>query len=279
MQFALMLEPQEGTPYRELRELAVRAEAAGFDALFRSDHWLSLEGSPSRPASDAWTTIAGLARETRTIRLGTLVSPITFRLPVGLAKIVATVDEMSEGRVEVGIGAGWHRPEHESFGIPFPPMGERFDRLDEYIQVVKALWTEPRATFDGRFYALRDAICQPKPVQRPHPTLIVGGLGRRRTVDLAARHADELNLDMLEPAACIEAYARLDAACAAAGRDPGTVRRSVMIPWPAGPAEDQRAAIASYERAGAQRLYLNVGAGPSDPETVSRFGREVIGAR
>ena len=279
MQFALMLEPQEGSTYRGLRDLAQRAEAAGFDAFFRSDHWLSLEGQFGRPATDAWTTLAGLARETHTIRLGTLVSPMTFRLPVALAKIAATADEMSDGRVEVGMGAGWYGAEHERLGIPFPPIDERFDRLEEALQVVRGLWTEAAFTFSGRFYQLRDAICEPKPVQRPCPPVIVGGLGRRRTVELAARYADELNLDTLGPDASRAAFDRLDTMCASIGREPSTMRRSVMVPWPAGTVEEQVRLIAAYEAAGAQRLYLNVGRGPEDPESLARFGRDVIAAR
>ncbi len=279
MRYALMLEPQEGTTYRALRAHAVLAESAGFEAFFRSDHWLSLEGAPERPATDAWTTLAGLARETHTIRLGTLVSPVTFRLPVALAKIVASVDEMSDGRVELGMGAGWSIPEHERFGIPFPALGERLDRLEEAIQVVSGLWTETPLTFHGRFYQLRDAICEPKPVQRPRPPIIVGGVGRRRTVELAARLADELNLDMLEPGASREAFARLDVACEAGDRDPQAVTRSVMIPWPTGSVEEQRERVAAYAEAGVQRLYLNVGPGLADLAELERFGRDVISGR
>ncbi len=279
MQFALMLEPQEGSTYRGLLDLAQRAEAAGFDGFFRSDHWLSLEGQFEQPATDAWTTLAGIARETTTIRIGTLVSPMTFRLPVALAKIAATVDEMSDGRVEVGMGAGWYDAEHEQFGIPYPPIVERFDRLEEALQIVRGLWTETPFTFRGQFYEVRDAICQPKPVQRPHPPIIVGGLGKRRTVELAARYADELNIDTLGPDGSREAFDRLDTVCASIGRDPATVRRSVMVPWPDGTVEEQVRLIAAYEAAGAQRLYLNVGPGPDDPESLARFGRDVIAAR
>ena len=276
MRYALMVEPQEGMTYLAQLELARAAEATGFEAFFRSDHWLSLEGHEECPATDAWTTLAGLARETRSIRLGTLVSPITFRLPVAIAKIVATADEMSGGRVELGLGAGWHDPEHERFGIPYPSLAERFERLGEALEIVLGLWTRPRFTFAGRYYAIRDAACEPKPVQRPHPPLIVGGYGKPKTVALAAHFATELNLDSPEPDACPPILTRLDEACRAAGRDPATVVRSAMIRWPDGSPTAQAARIAAYEAAGLERLYLNIGAGTVGPEAIAAFGREVI---
>jgi len=276
MRYALMVEPQEGMTYTAQLELALAAEAAGFEAFFRSDHWLSLEGEEERPATDAWAVLAGLARETRSIRLGTLVSPITFRLPAAIAKIVATVDEMSGGRVELGLGAGWHDPEHERFGIPYPPLGERFERLGETLEIVLGLWTRPRFTFAGRHYAIRDAACEPKPVQRPHPPLIVGGYGKPKTVALAARYATELNLDSPAPDACPPILARLDEACRAIGRDPATVVRSAMIPWPEGSPEAQAALVNAYQAAGLGRLYLNVGAGTVDRAAITAFGRAVV---
>ena len=276
MRYALMVEPQEGMTYTAQLELALAAEAAGFEAFFRSDHWLSLEGEEERPATDAWAVLAGLARETRSIRLGTLVSPITFRLPAAIAKIVATVDEMSGGRVELGLGAGWHDPEHERFGIPYPPLGERFERLGETLEIVLGLWTRPRFTFAGRHYAIRDAACEPKPVQRPHPPLIVGGYGKPKTVALAARYATELNLDSPVPDACPPILARLDEACRAIGRDPATVVRSAMIPWPEGSPEAQAALVNAYQAAGLGRLYLNVGAGTVDRAAITAFGRAVV---
>lgn len=276
MRYAVMAEPQEGTSYAQLLESAQAAEAGGFGAFFRSDHWLSLEGHEERPASDAWTTLAGLARETRMIRLGTLVSPITFRLPIAIAKIVATVDQMSGGRVELGLGAGWHAPEHEHFGVPFPPIGERFARLDEVLTILRGLWTSPRFDFSGRFYELHDAVCEPKPLQRPYPPLIVGGYGKPKLIALAARQADELNLDTPEPDACAAIFASLDVACRTVGRDPGTVTRSVMIPWPVGSPDLQRARIDAYAAAGVERVFLNIGAGLKDPTDIERFGRDVL---
>jgi F420-dependent oxidoreductase-like protein len=282
MRFAFMVDPQEGLPYTRMLELAQAAEQAGFEAFVRSDHWLSLKGDWSAHATDAWTTLAGLARETTRIRLGTMVSPVTFRLPIALAKVVATVDEMSDGRVDLGIGAGWYDPEHERFGIPYPPMGERFEMLEEQLQILIGLWTRPRFSFDGRLYRLRDAICEPKPVQRPHPPLVVGGYGRARIVRLAATYGDELNLDNPTPESCEEVFGRLDNACRAAGREPGTVRRSAMLAWDgpdaSAPPREQRELFARYERVGVQRIVLDGWPGPSTPESIALLGREVLPA-
>jgi alkanesulfonate monooxygenase SsuD/methylene tetrahydromethanopterin reductase-like flavin-dependent oxidoreductase (luciferase family) len=163
MRFAFMVDPQEGLAYERMLELAQAAESAGFESFLRSDHWLSLQGNWSAPATDAWTTLAGLARETTRIRLGTLVSPVTFRHPIALAKAVAGVDEMSHGRVELGIGAGWYEPEHVRFGIPYPPMPVRFEMLEEQLQVLIGLWTEESFTFAGRHFRLQNAVCEPSP--------------------------------------------------------------------------------------------------------------------
>ncbi len=280
MQFALMVEGQEGITYRRMLELARAAEAAGFDAFVRSDHWLSLEGAWDRPATDAWTTLAGLARETGRIRLGTLVSPITFRLPVAIAKIVATVDEMSDGRVELGLGAGWYDPEHERLGIPYPARAERFARLEEQLQIIRGLWTRPELTFEGRFYRLRQAVCEPRPLQRPHPPIVVGGYGRAGIVCLAATYAYELNLDTPTPDACQRVFGALDEACRAAGRDPEELRRSAMLLWTpelagAAPAA-QREHLARYAAAGVQRIVLNVDPERTGAGAVERLGSEVV---
>ena len=282
MRFVFMVDPQEGLTYARMVELAQAAEQAGFDAFVRSDHWLSLQGNWSAGATDAWTTLGGLARETARIRLGTMVSPITFRLPVALAKAVATVDEMSGGRVELGIGAGWYAPEHERFGIPYPPMAERFEMLEEQLQILVGLWTEPSLTFEGRHYRLIGAVCEPKPLQRPHPPIVVGGYGKPRLVRLAASYADELNLDNPTPESCVEVHGRLDAACRAAGREPGTVGRSAMLAWD-GPIAtaatgDQRELLGRYAAAGVERVVLDGWPGPATPESIALLGREVLPA-
>ena len=282
MRFAFMVDPQEGLSYAGMVELAQAAEAAGFEAFVRSDHWLSLTGDWSAPATDAWTTLGGLARETTRIRLGTMVSPVTFRLPVALAKAVATVDEMSGGRAELGIGAGWYDPEHERFGIPYPTRVERFAMLEEQLRIVIGLWTEPSFSFAGVHYRLRDAICEPKPVQRPHPPIVVGGYGKPGLVRLAATYADELNLDNVAAEACPEILARLDAACRSAGRDPETVKRSVMLAWDGSAASatprEQRDLFAGYAAAGVQRLVLDGWPGPATPDSIALLGREVLPA-
>jgi alkanesulfonate monooxygenase len=282
MQFALMVDPQEGLSYAKMLDLARAAEAAGFEAFVRSDHWLSLEGRWDRAASDAWTTLAGLARDTVRIRLGTMVSPVTFRHPVALAKIVATVDEMSGGRVELGLGAGWYEPEHERFGLPNPPRAERFELLEEQLQVVLGLWLEPSFSFQGRHYQLHDAVCEPKPIQHPHPPVVVGGYGKPRLLGLAARYATELNLDSPTPETCREVFSRLDGACRAVGREPAMVRRSAMLMWnvadAARPAAQQRDRMRAYGDVGVQRMVLNVWPGPGDPAMIERFGKDVIAA-
>jgi F420-dependent oxidoreductase-like protein len=229
MQFAIMLEPQQGVTYLEQLAVAKQAEAAGFGAFFRSDHYQSFPGPDDLPTTDAWTVLAGIARETRSIRLGALVSPVTYRLPGPFAKIVTTLDEMSNGRVEVGLGAGWHEQEHARMGIPFPPIGDRADRLEETLQIVRGLWTEPDGwSFEGRHWQIRDAKVRPRPVQRPHPPLLVGGSGTPRGYRIAARYADEFNLTRIQPDLVREAYSALDTACRAIGRDPGSIRRSIM---------------------------------------------------
>jgi F420-dependent oxidoreductase-like protein len=230
MRYALMIEAQQGLSYSELLEIAQRAEAAGFEAMFRSDHYESFPGPPGRPTTDAWTVLAGLARETTRIRLGVLVSPVTFRYPGALAKIVATVDEMSGGRVELGMGAGWNEDEHRRHGFPFPPIEERADMLEEQLAIVHGLWEEPDGwSFTGRHYRIEDAIFHPKPVQRPRVPILVGGSGSARSLRLAARYADEFNITSADPAKVADKMSQLDAACQAVGRDPSTIRRSAMV--------------------------------------------------
>jgi F420-dependent oxidoreductase-like protein len=230
MRIALMIEGQQGLHYEELLALAETAEASGFEAFFRSDHYLSFPGPPGRPATDAWTTLAGLARETRTIRLGVLVSPVTFRHPGTFAKIVATVDEMSGGRVEAGMGAGWNEAEHRAHGLPFPPIAERAAMLEEALEIVKGLWSGPDGwSYAGRYWTIEDAHFAPKPVQRPAPPIIVGGEGTPRGLRIAARHADEFNCSSSGPERVRDRFAALDAACRAIGRDPATIRRSAMV--------------------------------------------------
>lgn len=226
-----MTEPQQGLTYDEILALARMAEEAGLEAFFRSDHYASFPGPAGRPTTDAWATLAGLARETRRITLGTLVSPVTFRLPGQLAKVVATVDEMSGGRIELGMGAGWHEEEHAQLGIPFPPLDERYDRLEEAVAIVHGLWTEPDGwQHRGRFWQVRGARFTERPARRGrrHPPIILGGHGGPRLARLVARYADEFNLVSASPQRAREAFARIDRACQEAGRDPRGVVHSAM---------------------------------------------------
>jgi F420-dependent oxidoreductase-like protein len=200
MDFRIMVEPQQGASYSDLLAVARHAETLGFEGFFRSDHFLATEeGTTGLPGpSDAWTTLAGLARETSTLRLGTLVTSATFRHPGLFAVQVANVDDMSRGRVELGLGAGWFAAEHEAYGIPFPDVRERFDRLEEQLAIVTGLWATPlgeRFDFTGQHYRLVDAPALPKPLQSPLP-VIVGGHGRRRTPALAAQFATEFNVEL-----------------------------------------------------------------------------------
>jgi F420-dependent oxidoreductase-like protein len=227
----IFTEPQQGASYDDLLNVARAAEAAGYDAFFRSDHYLSMGSVSGEPGpTDAWLTLAALARETSTIRLGTLVNSATFRLPGPLAISVAQVDQMSGGRVELGLGAGWFESEHAAYGIPFPPLGERFDRLAEQLEIVTGLWrTLPgeRYSFDGTHYTISDSPALPKPVQQPAPPVIVGGHGKKRTPELAARYAAEFNVAFSPMDVVATQFERVDAACREIGRDPSEIVRSV----------------------------------------------------
>ncbi len=230
MRLALMSEPQQGLSYQELLALVRHAEAEGIEAFFRSDHYGSFPGATDHPTTDAWATLAGLARETERIRLGTLVSPVTFRHPGNLAKLVATVDEMSGGRVELGVGSGWNGDEHAQLGLPFPRQSERFDMVEEELAILHGLWREPDGwSLAGRHWHVRDAKVRPKPVQRPHPPILLGGKGRERSIRIAARWADEYNIQGFEPAVIPPIGAALARACEQEGRDPGSVVLSAMV--------------------------------------------------
>jgi F420-dependent oxidoreductase-like protein len=225
----IFVEPQQGASYQQLVEAAQAAEAGGFDAFFRSDHYLTMGGDGLPGPTDAWVTLGALARETSRIRLGTLVTSATFRLPGILAISVAQVDAMSNGRIELGLGAGWYDGEHTAYGIPFPALGERFERLEEQFAIITGLWDTPAGqtfSYDGTHYQLTDSPALPKPVQQPHPPIIVGGGGPTRTPRLAATYADEFNLPFSSLADTEAQFGRVRAACEARGRDPKTLRLS-----------------------------------------------------
>ncbi|MEU7752869.1 LLM class F420-dependent oxidoreductase [Micromonospora sp. NPDC049171] len=224
MELRIFTEPQQGASYDQLLAVARCAEDAGYGAFFRSDHYLKMGDVTGEPGpTDAWTTLAGLARDTSRIRLGTLMTAATFRLPGPLAITVAQVDQMSGGRVELGIGTGWYAEEHSAYGIPFPPLAERFDRLEEQLAVITGLWSTPagqRFEYDGRYYPVRDSPALPKPVQQPRPPILLGGTGPKRTPRLAARYADEFNLPFASVPDTAAQFDRVRAACGEIGRDP-----------------------------------------------------------
>lgn len=231
MEYCLFTEPQQGFSYDDQLAFAQSAERHGLDGFFRSDHYLRMgEGDPRPGPTDAWTTLAGLARETSRIRLGTLVSSVTYRVPAILAIQVAQIDAMSSGRVELGLGTGWFEREHTAYGIPFP--AKRFDLLEEQLQIVTGLWSTPDAetfTFRGEHYRLEQAPALPRPVQSRVP-VIVGGGGPKRTPALAARYATEFNIGFVSEDVVAEKFAVVRAACESIDRDPATLKLSVALP-------------------------------------------------
>jgi F420-dependent oxidoreductase-like protein len=229
VRFCLMIEGQEGVTWDQWLSLALACEEHGFEALFTSDHYYSVMGIRDRGSSDAWTVLAALAARTERVRLGTLVSPVTFRHPTVLAKAATTVDHISGGRVELGMGAGWWTEEHETHGFPFPPTGERMEMLEEQLEIVHGLFKEPTFSFEGRHYALRDCPFAPKPVQEPHLPVIVGGKGGPRIARLAATWADEYNTYFSVPGEVRERYVQVREAVDAEGRDQDTFTTSLMV--------------------------------------------------
>jgi F420-dependent oxidoreductase-like protein len=280
-----MIEGQEGVTWDQWQALAATAEEHGFEALFRSDHYMPLGGGPGG-SLDAWATINALAALTSTIRLGTLVSPATFRHPSTLAREVVTADHVSNGRVELGLGAGWHEGEHRAFGFPFDSVKDRFDRLTEQMEIVHRSWTEGPFDFEGRFYTLEHADLQPKPLRKPN--LIAGGSAKPRGVALAARWADEYNTVYATLEQCKERRERIAAACAAAGRDP--ILFSLMTSfavngdpadhdpaWIVGSLEGMANQLKALEEAGVERIMLQH-LQHHDLETLELLGRELIPA-
>ena len=289
MKFRIFIEPQQGADYQMQRNVALAAAELGFDAFFRSDHFLKMGDISGLPGpTDSWATLAGLAVETSRIRLGTLMSAATFRLPGPLAIAVAQVDQMSGGRVEFGLGSGWFQAEHAAYGIPFPPVAERFDILEEQLAVITGLWGTPEGqtfSFDGTHYQVTDSPALPKPAQRPRPPVLLGGTGARRTPRLAARFADEFNVPFASVADSAAVFARVREACETAGRYPSSMtysvahtvccgkdeaefrRRAAAIGQePAGLREhalggtpgEVAAKIAQFADIGAERIYLQV---------------------
>ena len=231
MKVRVLMEPRHGATYDRIVAMARATEEAGFDAFFRGDHYLGIDSTdPEYRPTDSWTSLAGVALETRRITLGTLMTAGTFRHPGVLANSVATVDQMSGGRVMLGIGTGWYEREHKAFGIPFPPIGERFDRLDEAMQIINGLWATPQGepfSFNGRFWQLDEARNFPVLVQKPRPEIVIGGTGPRRTPLMAAKYADEFNSGGGPGTA--ERFANVRRVCEEIGRDPATLTMSVTV--------------------------------------------------
>jgi F420-dependent oxidoreductase-like protein len=281
MRLTIFTEPQLGATYDDLLAVARQAEAAGFDGFFRSDHYLTMGGDGLPGTTDAWTTLAGLARDTQRLRLGTLVTPVTFRLPGPLAITVAQVDAMSRGRIEIGLGAGWYQAEHLAYGIPFPPLGTRFARLTEQLEILKGLWTTPvgeRYAFAGRYYTLSDSPALPKPVQTPHPPVIIGGRGPQRTPALAARFGSEFNAPFAAPEQLGTLYDRVREECAAIGRDVSSLVLSTAHTVCVGRDEAELAKRAEAIGQSVERLRASAFAGTPN-EVVEKLGqRAALGA-
>lgn len=306
MELRTFTEPQQGASYEDLLAVAKASEDAGFAGFFRSDHFLKMgDGSGLPGPTHAWITLAGLARETSTIRLGTLVSPVTFYQPGPLAIAVAQVDAMSGGRVDFGFGAGWYEAEHTAYGLDFPDLGDRFDRYEEAIEQIHGLWSTPEGeTYShvGQFHSFADSPALPKPHQKPGPPIVIGGGGKKRTPALVAKYASDYNVPFMALDLVPDAIARVDAACEAIDRDPGDVVKSAALVacvgsddadimrraaaigrevdelrenGVAGTPEEAIAKLASYAAAGIERVYLQV-LDLSDLDHVALIGSQVL---
>lgn len=282
MDFRIFTEPQQGATYSDLLRVARTAQDAGYDGFFRSDHWLAMGDGDGLPGpTDAWVTLAALGRETERIRLGTLVTSATFRLPGPLAVAVAQADEMSGGRIELGLGTGWFEAEHAAYGIPFPPLKDRFEMLTEQLEILTGLWATPfggRFSHHGRHYTVADSPALPRPVQDA-PPVIVGGTGKRRTPELAARFAAEFNVPFQPVDAVSEQFGRVRDACIAAGREPGDLTWSVAQMLCLGRDDAEVARRANSVGRDVAEVRRNCLAGTSD-EVVDQLGtwRERTGA-
>ncbi|MFC5999358.1 LLM class F420-dependent oxidoreductase [Quadrisphaera sp. GCM10027208] len=274
MDLRIFTEPQQGATYDDLLAVARTAEDAGFDGFFRSDHYLAMGRDGLPGPTDAWTSLAGLARETSRLRLGTLVTSATFRAPGVLAVQVAQVDQMSGGRVELGLGAGWFEAEHRAYGIEFPDVRERFDRFAEQLELITGLWSTPvgeRYSFSGEHYTISDSPALPKPVQ-PRVPIIIGGSGKRRTPALTARYATEFNANFTSVEQTAVQYERVRAACGQAGRDPGELTWSVALAVVLGATDAEVRRRADAIGRDVAELRANHLAGTPD-EVVDRLGR------
>jgi F420-dependent oxidoreductase-like protein len=262
--------------YAELERFWRLADELGFYGVWDYDHFYGPDAIGDAVARDyrkdtleAWTTLAAMATVVKRARIGCLVTGVMYRNPAVLAKMAVTVDHISGGRLEFGLGAGWHGAEHRGYGIPFPSAGERIAILDEALRVIKALWTEDTASFDGQHFRLEDAICNPKPVQKPHPPIVVAGQGAKKSLRVVATHADEWNGTGIEPAEWTRINQVLTSHCDAIGRDPGAIRRGVQVFLH--PAQERAMAetldlLPAYEAAGCQHAVLNFYQPPTDAQ-------------
>lgn len=262
-----------GGRYAEMREAWLEADRLGFDTAWGHDHLLN-QNDVALPEEEGWTVLTALLVESRRIRGGLMVTANTFRHPGILAKIATTADIISGGRVEVGLGAGWFEEEHRQYGLALPPLKERMARLDEACQVLKALWTEPRATFDGAHYRLREAIHEPKPVQQPHPPLVIGTRGERVGLRIAARYADVWNMANGTAEEFRTKSARLDEHCRAVGRAPSSIERSIQF-LPDAMQGDVVEKAKAFMAAGATHLIFSVPT-PYGAKNVQRLWRDVV---
>lgn len=306
MDFRVFVEPQQGATYADQLAVAQAAESLGYSAFFRSDHYLAMSGDGLPGPTDSWVTLGGIARETSTIRLGTMVTSATFRHPGVLAISVAQVDEMSGGRVELGLGAGWFEAEHQAYAIPFPPLGERFDRLGEQLEILTGMWGTPTGEtydFTGTHYTVKDSPGLPKPAQSPYPPIVIGGGGPKRTPALTAKYATEFNIPFVDLDTLVTQYGRVAAAVADAGRaadsltysaafvlcagrdDAEVARRAATIGREvdelrensplAGTAAQIVDRLAPFIEAGVQRVYLQT-LDMSDLDHLDYFASEVV---
>ncbi|GAA4484647.1 LLM class F420-dependent oxidoreductase [Rhodococcus olei] len=275
MELRIFTEPQQGATYEQLLRVAQAAERLGYGAFFRSDHYLAMNSDGLPGPTDAWITLAGIARETSTIRLGTLVTSATFRHPGPLAVTVAQVDAMSDGRVDLGIGAGWYEEEHLAYGIPFPSLGERFDRLEDTLAVITGMWATPVGetfSYDGAHHRVVDSPALPKPQQRPGPPILIGGNGRTRTPALTARYASEFNLPFGSLETTATQFERVRSACRAIDRDPADLVYSNALVLCCGRDESEIARRAAAIGREVDELRTNGLAG-SPAELVDKIGR------
>jgi alkanesulfonate monooxygenase SsuD/methylene tetrahydromethanopterin reductase-like flavin-dependent oxidoreductase (luciferase family) len=272
----LMIEGQEAVTWEQWKALATTCERSGIETLFRSDHYLSVQGQGERGSLDAWTTIAALAAVTSTLRLGTLVSPVTFRHPSLLAKAVVTADHVSGGgRIELGLGGGWLEAEHAAYGFAFPPPAVRMEMLSEQLELVRKEWAEGTFTQEGRHYSVQNLDALPKPISEPR--LLLGGGGGRRSLALAVRYADEYNVFHMSEEHLREVRSGLDDACKRVGRDPATLPLSLMDPVDKAPTEQVVQRFRQLESAGVERIMLQH-LQHEDLDTVEWIGRELAPA-